>query len=243
MRAIILAAGRGRRMGSRTENLPKCLTELWGKPLLAWQIEVLRASGINEIGIVRGYMPEKINVDEAVYFENKDWETTNMVSSLLCAREWLRNYECIVSYSDIIYSKDAVKTLLSATDDISITSYSRWLELWKQRCEDPLSDVEKFRIDHHRRLLDIGKGAETLDEIQGQYMGLLKFTPKGWSAIESALSLLDAGKIKSIDMTTLLKHLINNGIDIHTKPYDGIWLEVDNEKDLMLYEQWEIPSL
>ena len=46
MKAIILAAGRGSRLLSLTEDRPKCLVEAGGKPLLAWQIEALRGAGI-----------------------------------------------------------------------------------------------------------------------------------------------------------------------------------------------------
>ena len=48
-RALILAAGRGSRMGKETEFKPKCFTILYGKRLLDWQIETLKASEIDEI--------------------------------------------------------------------------------------------------------------------------------------------------------------------------------------------------
>ena len=60
MKAVILAAGRGSRMGGRTEAKPKCLSVLAGKTLLDWQLEALRAAGIGDIGIVRGYLGETV---------------------------------------------------------------------------------------------------------------------------------------------------------------------------------------
>ena len=57
-RALILAAGRGSRMGKETALKPKCFTILHGKRLLDWQIESLKASGIDEISIVTGYKTE-----------------------------------------------------------------------------------------------------------------------------------------------------------------------------------------
>ena len=61
MRAIILAAGRGSRMGSLTSSLPKCRTIFKGKELIEWQMESLSKSGINEIAIVRGYLADTFN--------------------------------------------------------------------------------------------------------------------------------------------------------------------------------------
>src|SRR6185503_13206340 len=54
MRAIILAAGRGSRMGQLTAEIPKCLVQLGGKPLLEWQTGALRAAGIDRIAVVTG---------------------------------------------------------------------------------------------------------------------------------------------------------------------------------------------
>ena len=53
--AIILAAGRGSRMKELTEEKPKCLVELAGKPLLHWQLSALRAAQHERILVVRGY--------------------------------------------------------------------------------------------------------------------------------------------------------------------------------------------
>ena len=51
MRAVILAAGRGRRMGRLGGDRPKCLIELEGKPLIERQIAALRRGGLNEIDL------------------------------------------------------------------------------------------------------------------------------------------------------------------------------------------------
>ncbi|PYK48280.1 MAG: nucleotidyl transferase, partial [Verrucomicrobia bacterium] len=61
MRALILAAGRGSRMGDLGDDRPKCLIELQGRPLIERQITALRRSGVEEIGVVRGYRAEMID--------------------------------------------------------------------------------------------------------------------------------------------------------------------------------------
>ena len=53
MKAIILAAGRGKRLGALTDDRPKCLVSLQGQPLLSYQVRALRQGGCDEIGLVR----------------------------------------------------------------------------------------------------------------------------------------------------------------------------------------------
>src|SRR5688500_11769545 len=118
MRAIILAAGRGSRMGDATTGQPKCLTPLCGKPLVQWQIESLRAADIARIGIVRGYMKEKLAFAGVETFDNSRWAETNMVASLVCADAWLAVDDCVMSYSDIVYPASTVRTLAESKSDI-----------------------------------------------------------------------------------------------------------------------------
>src|SRR5690606_25413559 len=60
VKAIILSAGQGRRLLPLTENTPKCLLPVSGKPVIAWQIDTLLASGIQEIVIVAGFQVGKV---------------------------------------------------------------------------------------------------------------------------------------------------------------------------------------
>ena len=89
MKAIILAAGRGSRMKNMTDDRPKCMVELRGKPLLEWQLTALHEAGISEIAIVTGYKRELLANRAPMEFHNPRWAETNMVSSLACAQEWL----------------------------------------------------------------------------------------------------------------------------------------------------------
>src|SRR5438045_673554 len=85
MRAVILAAGRGSRMGPLTDATPKCLLPLGGRPLLEWQVAALRGAGIDTVGIVRGYNAHLFDGRALTTFENPRWAETNMVASLACA--------------------------------------------------------------------------------------------------------------------------------------------------------------
>ena len=237
MQAIILAAGRGSRMDKLTRDKPKCMVRLAGKPLLDWQVESLRSAGILSIAAVCGYKAGQINLDGIEKFINPRWQATNMVQSLVRAASLLQAQTCVVSYSDIVYSPDAVRRLILAEGDIVITYDPRWLDLWSERFDDPLSDAETFRADTDGALVEIGGRAESLDEIEGQYMGLLKFTPQGWSQVESFLAGLSNSEKDQMDMTSLLKGLISGGAIIKTAPIKDRWYEVDSANDLMVYEK------
>lgn len=237
MRALILAAGRGSRMKGLTEDRSKCLVELAGRPLLDYQVGALRAAGSDQIGIVRGWQAERLAGRSLVTFDNPRWAETNMVSSLACAAEWLNGGPCIVSYSDIFYSAETVAALAAAPGELAISYDPDWLALWSRRFADPLADAETFRRDGTGHVVEIGRRASTLAEIEGQYMGLLKFTPSGWHAAERVRAELAPLQRDKLDMTSLLRLLIGSGTRICSVPVVGPWGEMDNGDDLALYER------
>lgn len=236
MKAIILAAGRGSRMKDLTNERPKCLVVLRGKALLDWQLEALTAAGISNIGIVTGYQRELLANRGLVEFHNERWAETNMVSSLACAQEWLRAEPCVVSYSDIFYSPTAVQSLMTCDAPLAITYDPNWLELWRQRFGDPLLDAETFRLTPEHTLAEIGNEPKNVDEVQGQYMGLLRFTPGGWAEVLRIQTGLTPEQCDKMHMTGTLQRLIDKGcIPITAVPYTGEWGEVDSAEDLAMY--------
>jgi choline kinase len=237
MKAIILAAGRGSRMKSLTDERPKCLVELHGKTLLDWQLESLREAGISEIAIVTGYKRELLVNRELVEFHNMRWAETNMVSSLACAEEWLQTEPCIVSYSDIFYSPTAVSLLTRCLAPLAVTYDPNWLKLWTQRFGDPLLDAETFRLTPEHTLAEIGNKPTLVSEVQGQYMGLLRFTPEGWMEVQRIRSNLTLEQCDKIHMTGILQRVIEaNYLTILAVPYLGEWGEIDSADDLNAYQ-------
>ena len=237
MRAIILAAGRGKRLGPLGDGRPKCLVELSGKPLLDRQVAALRGGGVSEIGIVRGYRADMIQLPGVMYFENPRWSETNMVSSLCAAAQWLRSGPVIVSYADIFFRRELVRELVESQDDLAIAYDRNWRMLWTRRFAQPLSDAETFRADSGGRLVEIGGKAKAVEEIKGQYMGLLRIAPAAWRAIEQLLGRLDQQARDRLDMTGLLQRLLGQRFPIATIAADGQWGEVDSAGDLALYER------
>ncbi|MGH6846615.1 MAG: NTP transferase domain-containing protein [Methylocella sp.] len=237
MRAVILAAGRGSRMGALAEDRPKCLVELAHRPLIRRQIAALRSGGVPAIGIVRGYLGNMINIEDVTYFENPQWAETNMVMSLVAAATWLRSDSVVISYADIFYRRGVVRDLVASSGDLVVAYDRNWRSLWTRRFVDPLSDAETFRTDARGNLIDIGKRTTQIDDIEGQYMGFLKFTPKAWRAVEALLAAADSKTRDSMDMTTLLRALLATGFPIRTVAIAGQWGEIDSASDLELYEK------
>jgi choline kinase len=238
MRALILAAGRGSRMAHLGDERPKCLVELAGHPLLARQMAALKRGGCSQIGVVRGYRADMLERPDLHAFTNERWAETNMVASLSVAAQWLTSAPVIVSYADIFYRAALVRGLASAPGDLVIAYDRRWQELWSRRFADPLSDAETFRVDTGGRLLEIGGKTRTIADIQGQYMGLLKFTPAAWDAVERLRATLDPMVRDKLDMTGMLRRLLAEGsLPISTYGTDGQWGEADNPGDIELYQK------
>ena len=224
MKAIILAAGRGSRMNHLTYDKPKCLIKINGKKLLEWQLEAIREAGINEIGIVTGYKREMLSDYKLTEFFNPDWETSQMFNSLNCAKNWLEQYPCIVSYSDILYNESAIQSIMNSEEEINLTYDINWEKLWRKRFEDPLVDAETFRLNDDGSLAEIGKKPSSINDIQGQFMGLLKFSPNGWKKIEEIIENLNSEEIKKLYMTDILQMLIeSNKVRIIPTPYKNFW--------------------
>ncbi len=235
--AIILAAGRGSRMGIATDDRPKCLVELAGRRLAEWQVAALSAAGIAHVQAVGGYRAEQVAEVLPLLAVNRRWKQTNMVRSLLLADAVLSARACILSYSDIAYRPAHVRALCAAPADwgITVAVDTDWLALWSTRMDDPLTDAESLVLDGDS-IVEIGGRAECLDDIEAQFMGLIRVTPRGWRAVRDHLDGLSQAAIDRLDTTTLLARLIRAGHDIRALRVSGGWVEVDSPRDRAAYE-------
>lgn len=240
MKTIILAAGRGSRLGERTKDRPKCMCTLQGRTLLDRCLETLEQAGISrkETGIVTGYRADMFTVPGVTYFHNEIWEQTNMFYSLTMAGSWLKKEPCLVCYSDVVFSPKAIQELADSAAPLAITSYSGYWELWEKRMEDPLEDLETFRTDGTGRLLEIGKRPTARADIQGQFMGLLRFTSESWGWVEKTIREPLSKPLNKLDMTTLLQELLQRNYPIQAISTDDLWLECDSEQDIEVYERY-----
>lgn len=235
MKAILLAAGRGSRLGSLTDEKPKALVELNGVPLARRAVDTLRAGGIAQVGIVGGYRSEMLAGFADRMFINPDWNNTGIFQSLSCAAEWLESEPCLVSYGDIFYSSRLVADMIKSVQDIDLAYDPNAVTLWKHRFDNPLDDMEHFKISDGR-IGRIGARATTLEDIQGQYMGLFRLTPRSWRHLLVARTHIPIERQANVDMTSLFSILIQSGIKVGGIPTSEPWGEIDCPSDVQLYE-------
>ena len=248
MNAIILAAGKGERLHPLTEKKPKCLIELFGKSLLQWQIETFQAFGINDITVISGYKSEQIQTLDIDTVKNEKYDSTNMVESLFCADDKLSN-STIVSYGDIIFESKVLKKIIESKDNFSVVVDKNWLDYWKIRFEDPLNDAESLKINDSGYITSIGQKVTEIDEIQGQYIGLMKFQNEGINFLKSfytkakeqsksGINILNPKiKFENSYMTDLLNSLIDSGCRLKDVEVEHGWLELDSISDYKIYEE------
>ena len=133
MKIIILAAGQGTRLRPLTDNQPKCMVEVKGKSLIERQLLTMYSCGIEEedITIVGGYKSEVLKKrleNTKIHFSiNENFPSTNMVYSLMCAKDLMEGEEdIIISYGDILYSKEVFEKVLASEEDMSVIVDDGW---------------------------------------------------------------------------------------------------------------------
>lgn len=243
MKGIILAAGQGVRLRPLTDDRPKCMVEYQGVPLIDRIMDTLAECGVTQQVIVAGYLAEvlarHIRSRNARIVTNSDFDSTNMVHSLFCAQDEL-NGDILISYSDIIYKPEILFAILSCPADLAITIDTEWRSLWQRRMDDPLADAETLQLDDQGCVIDLGRKPRSYDEIQGQYMGLIKISGRIWNQVKAIYHGLDRGRLydgkrfSQMYMTTFLRELIQSGIACQSVPIQGGWLEIDAPSDLSL---------
>ena len=241
MRALILAAGQGKRLGKASKNRPKCLVELFGKTIISNQLEVLNSNNIEEINIVTGYKSNLLDNLNLNVYHNKDFEKTNMVFSMFQASDLFDSDETdlIVAYGDIIYEKGNLNKLIKSKSSISIMVDLNWRNLWSKRFDNPLDDAETMIFDNDLNIIELGKKTDNYSDIQGQYTGLIKFDKNYLKKIKDFYIKIQNSNLidyKNLYMTDFLQLLINNKIKVSATLVKGGWLEIDTEKDIICYE-------
>ena len=249
MRLIVLAAGQGTRLGALAADRPKALVELAGRPLLDWTLAAAAAvarddDGLDGVVVVGGHGIDHLRSYPVRLIENADYATTNMVETLLHADE-LFGDGFVVSYGDIAYRPDVLRAVLSSTAPVAVAVDLDWRAYWEARFGDPLRDAESLRLAPDRTITSIGQAVERIDEIDGQYIGLVAFRGSGVAAFRAvwqrALADAAAGRpvlgrrpdLRRLYLTDVLDELAGQGI-VRAVPIRGDWVEIDTPRDLVV---------
>lgn len=240
MKAIILAAGEGSRLGSICKEQPKCLISIEDNTLLEIQINILHSCGIEDISVVRGYKAEKIDIPGLKYYNNPDFASTNMLHSLFCARNEM-NDELLILYSDIIYEENVVKRIIESNYDIALGVLVNWKEATQQRSTISLQELEMVYFDSENRVQKISKNLTDEYETQGQFIGMVKCSQWGTEVLKRNYNRANdsySGKpYGQVDvfakawLTDLFQEMSELGVPLHCTIIERGWLEIDTPDD------------
>ena len=239
LQGIILAAGRGSRLGYLTEKKPKSFNKSGDKRYIDIIINNFIKNNINKINIVVGYKKHLFKNFPYKKIINKEWKSSNIFFSLNKANKVLQSNTCIISYADIIYDQEAISLLAKAKGDIVILNNVNWKKIWKLRFKNPLNDLENFdyfKSSNTRYLKKIGGKPQSLSNIKGQFAGLFKISPKGWKIISKFIKINKIDIIK-LDITSFFSQFLKkNKKVISVVNYKKSWFEIDTLSDYKNYK-------
>lgn len=191
MKAIILAAGKGKRLDTIRGDYPKCLLEVGGVSLIERQIQVLKAAGVDDITVVIGFGGEHVRErcgSDVTYVENKLHAETNSLYSLWLTRHLLSD-GFVVLNADVLFHSQMLADLLSSEhQDALLISYQP---------RATLGDEEMKVKVQAGRVVDISKQMDPA-EADGENVGIVKFGSSGAALlIEKMDELVAAGNYKA----------------------------------------------
>lgn len=231
---IILAAGRGIRMGSLGATIPKGLLKINGLSLIERQIKSLRACTIKKIYAVVGFAEDTVKQafgDDLNYIYNPRWDTANNIYSLYLARE-VADKGFVLINSDDLFHHSILTSLLTYNHPDAISIDDR-----KKLGEEEIKVTLKNGF-----LCEINK---TMDAkiAHGEYIGLAKFGPQGAQELFAVLD--DFVKRDDVDgwyeeaFEVLGQRRPISGVSTKGLP----WIEIDTPEDFEKAENEIMPAI
>jgi choline kinase len=249
VKAIIIGAGRGSRLRHLTEEIPKTLVPILGRPMLDGILEALAAGGLHppDVVFICGYLADKIRerYPALQYVENAEWERNNILASLLYAREHMAG-GFVSTYADIVYRPAAVEALMRSPHDLTIVCDTAWRRRYAGRSQHPETDAEKLRTEGER-VVEISRRIAP-EAASGEFIGVMKASPAGAARLARAFDRardVYAGKVfregrtfEKAYLIDLLEHMLEEGEVIHRVDTHGGYMEIDTLEDASLAERW-----
>ena len=232
MRAIIIAAGRGSRLGEITENVPKPLVEVNGESILGRQIFLFKQLGIDDIVVITGYKREKIIFKDVNYVVNHLYSSTEQLFSIMRARNFFSG-ELIVTFGDIIYDQEILNQMISEKGDLVLAFEKNWKESYANRSDNPaiysdFAHIKNKKVNKFFTNLD-DESFDTDDVVE--FIGMMKLSSNITEVFLTQYLEIEkeAEKLKIISFLEMLR---SSGVDMSTYFVKNKWCEIDTPQDL-----------
>jgi len=237
--AIVLAASRGDELGALTEQLPKTMVKIQGRPILSHIVDAYNAVGIKDILVVRGYKKEAVSLPNLTYIDNNDFAETGELDSLLQALRSRKGpaQSTIISYGDVLFNKYIPQSLSQETEDCVVFVDSNWQE---QSSYARLEGFVECTIPNSRKafnakiyLKQLGNNIPQ-ESIHGVWMGFFKVSPNAVSDItEIIVELLAKPANRKAGIPTLLQELLKREYPLRVLYTAGHWLDINTLEDVV----------
>ena len=178
MKAIILAAGSGKRISKDFPELPKALIQVNNNSIISRQISTFKKNGIDEIIVITSTFKEKFSTSDVTYVDDQKFEEHDILGSLMEAREHIFG-DVIITYSDIIFEDLILKNILQTNYDIGIAVELDWKKAYENRKLHPISEAENVLFDNSRNILEIRKNIQNSNLEIGEFLGIVKLSNNG----------------------------------------------------------------
>ena len=242
MKAIILSAGQGSRLGHLVDDRPKCLIDFNGRTLLDRQLDTLAANGVREAVVVTGFRDDQIEAAIAARtggptvrtIYNPFYKVADNLGSLFIARHELSG-DYLVWNGDTLVSNPLMARVVANRQAGICVTIDR-----KPSYDD---DDMKVVTDAEGRLHAIGKRLP-MGNVNAESIGLLAFRGGGAEQFSEAIDRA----IRTAEGTTIwylrVIHQIAQKADVWTLDIQGEeWGEVDFPPDVeaarALVERWD----
>ena len=231
MQAIIMAAGKGSRLGDLTAELPKSLLKIKGKTLLDINISMLHKYGIWDITIVTGYMDWKFieatkGIPGVKLVYNPFYEFTNVIGSFYTGMNKLHD-DLIYMHADTICDTGIFEDLLSVNGDIV-------LPVDTKPCDD---EAMKVRLKDNK-IVEITKQMD-LKVAAGEFIGIAKIKKEVIDDLKNSTIGVLRDKIYTSYFEGALQRVFDmKKYDVEMIKTDGrFWGEVDFLEDYQRAEK------
>lgn len=231
--AIVLAAGPADGFGGLTDDRPKAMLAVQGRPILARLLADFAYFGCRDVLVVRGHRADRVDVDGARFVDNPDFATTGEAWSLALAEDALAP-GTLVAFGDIVLKRHILAALLEEAGDGITLSVDSGLAGATQpdRVTGSLADPGRLTFEEVR-LVAIGDAVAPADA-HGVWIGLLHLGSKGATWLREAIAGARAdGTLRAARLSDLLGRVVAAGHPVRVVYTRGDWVNVNNLADLV----------